>query len=408
MINKDFFAALGDLEKEKGIDKEFILSALETALTSAYKKNFGEAANVEVKVDPDESRIAIYSYKTVVEEVEDAGKEISLEEARIENPDCCVGDKIYPYKTVVKTVEDPEKEISLKDARLEKKTYNVGDKYKVEIVPRNFGRIAAQAAKQIVTQAIREAERNVTYAKYSDRENELILGTVGRINAEDGTIYVEIGIDQEGMLRQPDQNPLEHYRIGDRIRVYIKCVRESPRGVSIILSRTHVGFIRKLFEQEVPEIRAGIVEIKNIVREPGYRTKIAVWSNDPDIDAVGACVGNRGTRVNAIVNEIGGEKVDIIAYSDDILDYIARALSPAKVLMVQANEETRESKVIVSDEKLSLAIGKEGQNARLAARLTGWKIDVKSMSAAIRSGLIEPVNRDEDGGAYESGSEDIR
>lgn len=354
MTNKDFFAALDDLEKEKGIDKELVLSALETALTSAYKKNFGEATDVVVKAEPDKSKLTIYAYKTVVE-----------------------------------NVEDPEKEISLEDARQEKKSYCVGDRYIIEIVPKDFGRIAAQAAKQIVTQAIREAERNITYSKYSDRENELILGTVSRIDAEDGTIFVEIGRDQEGRLLPADQNPLEHYKIGDRIRVLIKRVREGSRGVMILLSRTNVGFVKKLFEQEVPEIRGGIVEIKNIVREPGYRTKIAVWSNDPDVDAVGACVGNRGSRVNAIVNEMGGEKVDVIAYSDDILDYIARALSPAKVLMVQANEETKESKVIVADDKLSLAIGKDGQNARLAARLTGWKIDVKSMSKAISEGLLE-------------------
>lgn len=356
MINKDFFAALNDLERERGIDKEIIMTALESALTSACKKQYGEATNVAVKLNPEKNTIKLYSYKTVVEEV-----------------------------------SDPEKEISLEEAREKKKSYKAGDTVETEINPKEFGRIAAQTAKQVVIQAMREAERSNAFSQYSERENELIIGVVNRINPDDGTIYVEIGKNQmEGILLASDQNPNEKFAPGDRIKVLVKRVRETAKGgLQIYLSRSTPAFVVKLFEIEVPEIRAGIVSIRNIVREAGYRTKIAVYCEDADIDPVGACVGNKGARVNAIINELGGEKVDIIAYSDDILDYIARALNPAKVLMVQANEETKEAKVIVPDDKLSLAIGKYGQNARLAARLTNWKIDVKSYSGAKAIGLLD-------------------
>lgn len=354
ITNKDFFVALEDLEKEKGIDSGVFLSALETALTVACKKNFGEAADVSVKLNPEKATIRIIMYKTVVEVVEDADKEISLE-----------------------------------DAQLIKKSYQIGDQVSTEINPRNFGRIAAQTAKQVVMNHLHQAEKDITYNQYVEKENELLVGVVSRVK-EDGTLFVEIGKNQmEGALLTSDQIPGERFNPGDRIKVLVKKVKDNTKGTQVMLSRSSYNFIKRLFENEVPEIRAGIVIIKSIVREAGFRTKMAVYSTDPDIDAVGACVGNKGGRVNAIVSEISGEKIDIIPWSNDILDFIARSLSPAKVLMVQADEDTKEAKVIVPDDKLSLAIGKEGQNARLAARLTGWKIDVKSYSVALQSGLFD-------------------
>ena len=297
----------------------------------------------------------------------------------------------------METVEDPEKEISLEEAREIKKSYKVGDRVVTKIAPKEFGRIAAQTAKQVVMQTLREAERSMTYSQYADKENDLIVGVVSRIK-DDGTIFVEIGKNQmEGMLLPADQVPGEKFAVGDRIKVLIKKVKDAGKGPQVLLSRSSFAFIRKLLENEIPEIRAGIVEIKSIVREAGFRAKIAVYSKDADVDAVGACVGNKGVRINAVVSEIGGEKIDVIPWSEDILDFIARSLSPAQVLMVQANEDTKEAKVIVPDDKLSLAIGKEGQNARLAARLTGWKIDVKSYSAAMQSGLLDAESTEDDG-----------
>ena len=362
MINKDFFAALDDLEREKGIDKSVFVTALENALSFACKKNFGEAMNVELKLNPEKGGIEVCAYKNIVE-----------------------------------TVEDPEKEISLEEAREIKKSYKVGDRVVTKIAPKEFGRIAAQTAKQVVMQTLREAERSMTYSQYADKENDLIVGVVSRIK-DDGTIFVEIGKNQmEGMLLPADQVPGEKFAVGDRIKVLIKKVKDAGKGPQVLLSRSSFAFIRKLLENEIPEIRAGIVEIKSIVREAGFRTKIAVYSKDADVDAVGACVGNKGVRINAVVSEIGGEKIDVIPWSEDILDFIARSLSPAQVLMVQANEDTKEAKVIVPDDKLSLAIGKEGQNARLAARLTGWKIDVKSYSDAMQSGLLDAESTEDDG-----------
>ena len=338
MTSKDFFLALDELEKEKGISKEKVIESLETALAIACKKNFGEASRVVVKTNPEKFSIRVFISKTVVEEV-----------------------------------VEPESQISLDDAREIKKSYKLGDEVLTELDPRTFGRIAAQNARQVIINSLHQAEKDVTYNQFADKESELIVGVVSRVK-EDGTIYVEIGKNQmEGVLTVQEQIPGEKFQAGDRIKVLVKRVRDSVGGTQVMLSRANYMFIKRLFENEVPEIRAEIVQIKNIVREAGFRTKMAVYSTDPDIDAVGACVGNKGARVNAIVSEIGGEKIDIIPWSSDILDYIARALSPAKVLIVQADEDKKEAKVIVPDEKLSLAIGKEGQNARLAARLTGWK-----------------------------------
>ena len=362
MTSKDFFLALDELEKEKGISKEKVIESLETALAIACKKNFGEASRVVVKTNPEKFSIRVFISKTVVEEV-----------------------------------VEPESQISLDDAREIKKSYKLGDEVLTELDPRTFGRIAAQNARQVIINSLHQAEKDVTYNQFADKESELIVGVVSRVK-EDGTIYVEIGKNQmEGVLTVQEQIPGEKFQAGDRIKVLVKRVRDSVGGTQVMLSRANYMFIKRLFENEVPEIRAEIVQIKNIVREAGFRTKMAVYSTDPDIDAVGACVGNKGARVNAIVSEIGGEKIDIIPWSSDILDYIARALSPAKVLIVQADEDKKEAKVIVSDEKLSLAIGKEGQNARLAARLTGWKIDVKSYTAAMQSGMFDDIHENEEG-----------
>ncbi len=355
MISKDFFLALDDLEREKGISKEVFIQALENALTFACKKHFGEATNVEVKLNPEKATIKVYSYKNIVD-----------------------------------TVEDPDKEISLEEAREIKKSYELGDKVAKEIAPKEFSRIAAQTAKQVIMQTLKEIEKNQIYDQYSEKENEMLIGVVSRVK-DDGTVYVEIGKNQmEGVLMPADQIPGEKFKFGDKIKVYLKRVKDGTKGVQVVLSRTCTGFVKRLFESEVPEIRAGIVVIKSIAREAGYRTKIAVYSTDPDIDAVGACVGAKGVRINAISNnELNGEKIDVIPWSEDSLDFIASALSPAKVYMVQGSEESKEAKVIVPDDKLSLAIGREGQNARLAARLTNWKIDVKSYSNAVKLGLIE-------------------
>ena len=354
MTSKEFFLALDELEREKGIAKEKVIESLETALAIACKKNFGEASNVVVKTNPEKFTIRAYISKIAVE-----------------------------------TVETPEKEIALEDARLIKKSYKLGDEVLTEIDPRTFGRIAAQNARQVIMNSLHQAEKDVTYSQFADKESELIVGIVTRIK-EDGTVYVEVGKSgTEGVLSVSEQIPGEKYHPGDRIKVLVKRVRDSVGGTQVILSRASYVFIKRLFESEVPEIRADIVQIKSIVREAGFRTKMAVYSTDPEVDPVGACVGNKGARVNAIVSEIGGEKIDIIPWSNDALDYIRCALSPAKVLIVQVNEETKEAKVIVPDEKLSLAIGKEGQNARLAARLTGWKIDVKPYSAALASGMFD-------------------
>lgn len=354
MISKEFFLALDELEEEKGISKEKVIESLETALTIACKRNYGEASNIVVKINPEKFTI-----------------------------------KIYICKTVVETVATPEKEISLEDAQAIKKSYKIGDEVLTEINPHNFSRIATQNAAQVIKNNLHQVEKDATYNKYINKENELMLGIVSRIK-EDGTIYVEIGRNQmEGVLTVQEQIPGEKFYVGDKIKVLVKRVRDSVNGTQVILSRASYMFIKRLFENEVPEIRADIVQIKSIVREAGFRTKMAVYSTDPEVDAIGACVGNKGVRVNAIVAEVGGEKIDIIPWSSDILDYIARALSPAKVLIVQADEETKEAKVVVPDEKLSLAIGKEGQNARLAARLTGWKIDVKSYTAALNSGMFD-------------------
>ncbi len=345
MINsKDFFLALDQLEKEKKIDKEFFISALESALVSAYKKNFGEARSAEVKLNPEKGTIKVYAYKTIVDEV-----------------------------------EDPDKQISLEEAKQIKSSYKVGDIIAEEVTPKNFGRIAAQTAKQVVMQRLREAERENLSTELNSKGDQLTTAIVRRKDATN--VYVELsGTETEGVLGEKDIIPGEKLEIGQHIKVHIKRVRDNGYGAEVQVSRTTPVFVRKLFELEVPELVSGDVEIKSIAREAGNRTKISVTSKDPNIDAVGTFVGPRGSRINAVLDELGGEKIDIVRYDDDVFEYIANALSPAEVISVEINQEAKSSKVIVPDNKLSLAIGKEGCNVRLAARLTGWKIDVKSES----------------------------
>ena len=346
MVNKDFFLALEELEAQKGINKEYFIEALESALTSAYKKNFGEGKNALVKLNPDSNTIKVYSYKVVVEEV-----------------------------------TDPDKEMCLRDAKLIKKSAKIGDEIdKTEVTPKNFGRIAAQTAKQVVMQRLREAERVKIMGEINTKQDELITVVVRRVEGDN--VYCDLGITEcEGVLGVKDRIPNEKLAINSRVKVYVKSIRESFNMPYVQLSRTNVGFVKKLFELEVPEIVNGEVIIHNIVREAGYRTKIAVYSPNPNLDAIGACVGNKGMRVSAIIDELKGEKVDIVQYSENPAEFITGALSPATILHIELNYNDKTSLVIVPDDKLSLAIGKNGQNVRLAARLTGWKIDVKAKSA---------------------------
>ena len=345
MINKDFFQALDDLETEKKINKEKFIETLEVALSSAYKKMYGEAKSAFVKLNPEKFTIKIYSYKTVVNEV-----------------------------------EDPDKEISLEEARLIKKSYKVGDEVTTEESTKDFGRIAAQTAKQVVMQKLKEMQKDMAVSEISEKEDELLTTIVKRI--DNGTVYVSItGSHIEGIMLPSDQIPGETYVIGQRLKVYVKKIKDSFKGPQIQVTRSNIGFVRKLFELEIPEIASEDVKIKNIARDPGNRSKVAVYTDRPNLDPLGACVGNHGTRINTIVSELNGEKIDLVLYCEDPLEYIARALSPAKVLSVETNESLNASRVIVPDDKLSLAIGRGGQNVRLAARLTGWKIEVKPESS---------------------------
>ncbi|MCL2540663.1 MAG: transcription termination factor NusA [Firmicutes bacterium] len=359
MINsKDFFIALDLLEKEKKINKEYFIESLEAALASAYKKMFGEAKSAMVKVNAEKNTI-----------------------------------KVYAYKTVVAEVEDPDKQISLEEARELKASYNLGDIIMEEVTPKSFGRIAAQTAKQVVMQRLREAERAMVSSELSDKGDTLTTGIIRRI--ENNVAYLEVGgIDVEGVMNEGDQIPNERYKEGDRLRIYVKRVKETSYGPQVQVSRSNLGFVKKLFELEIPEIESGEIVIKNIVREAGYRTKIAVYTENAQLDPVGACIGNKGARVNAIIAELNGEKIDIVPYSEDAFEFIAAALSPAKVMSVEINETAKTSRVVVPDDKLSLAIGKDGQNVRLAARLTGWKIDVKPASKSDIAETPAPAEAD--------------
>jgi N utilization substance protein A len=341
-MNTEFIKALEDIEKEKGVSKAVLLEALEAALISAYKKNFGSSQNVEVIIDPETGEVQVYALKEVTEDVYDNLLEVSLEDAQAADP-----------------------------------KLGLGDFLRFEVTPKDFGRIAAQNAKQVVVQRIREAERDGIFNEYASRENEMITGVVQRVTRNN--VLVNLG-KTEGVLLPAEQMPMEAYSQGDRIKCFILEVKRTSKGPQIILSRTHPGLVKRLFELEVPEIEEGIVEIYGVAREAGSRTKLAVYNIEENIDPVGACVGEKGTRVKAIVEELSGEKIDIIEWSNDDQVFISNALSPSKVVSVSLNEEEKAALVVVPDYQLSLAIGKEGQNARLAAKLTGWKIDIKSES----------------------------
>ncbi len=351
-MNSDFMEALSTLEKEKGISKEVILEAIEAALISGYKRNFNQAQNVRVDINRESGDIRVFARKTVVEEVFDTRLEISEEAAKELNAN-----------------------------------FEVDDVVEIEVTPKNFGRIAAQTAKQVVTQRVREAERGIIYSDFIDREEDIMTGIVQRQDSR--FIYVDLG-KVEAILPVNEQMPNENYRHNDRIKAFITKVEKTTKGPQIMISRTHPGLLKRLFELEVPEIYDGTVEIKSVAREAGDRSKIAVHADNPEVDPVGACVGPKGQRVQTIVNELKGEKIDIVRWSEDPVEYVANALSPSKVVQVQVNEEEKMTRVIVPDYQLSLAIGKRGQNARLAAKLTGWKIDIKSESEAEELGLLDP------------------
>lgn len=347
-MKQEFIGALKEIVKDKGISEDLLFTTIEDALVAAYKKNYAgptsSAQNVKVTIDRETGEIHVYSQKVVVEEVFDNVTEIGLEEAQ----------EIKP-------------------------TYDLDDVVDFEVTPKNFGRVAAQLAKGVVTQRIREAERSIIYGEYKEKEYDIITGTV--LREDKGNVFVNIG-KLETAIGPNEQIPREKYKFNEKIKLYVVEVKNTSKGAQIIVSRTHPGLVKRLFELEVPEIYEGVVEIKSISREAGSRSKIAVVSHDENVDPMGACVGPKGARVQNIVNELKGEKIDIIKWSKNPEEFIENSLSPAKVLSVTVDEDKKSAKVIVDDSQLSLAIGKEGQNVRLAAKLTNWKIDIKSKSQA--------------------------
>jgi len=341
MVNKEFFEALRILEQERGISQERMIAMLEAGLTAAFKKHLGEAKLSQVKLNPEKHTIKFYSGKMIVE-----------------------------------TVEDPDKEITLADAKEIKKSYKLGEIVWKEENPKNFNRIAVQTAKQVVVQNIKEIEKQAISSDIAEKEGKLIVANVRRTDGEN--IYLEIGgTTLEGLLTKRDCLPEDNFRIGDKIKVFVRHIRDDYRGAVIQVTRSNPAFVKKLLEIEVPEIANGDIEIVNIVREAGLRTKVAVKTNIQGLDAVGACIGNKGMRINTIINELHGEKIDIINYSDDAREFIIAALSPATVNEVFADTNAQTAQVLVPENKLSLAIGKGGHNVRLAAKLTGYKLDVK-------------------------------
>lgn len=339
--NKELILALEELEKERGIKKAYLLESIETALVTAYKRNFDSLENVKVLMDEKTGATHIYSLKEIKEEVENKETEITIEEAQKINPD-------------------------LKE----------GDVLETEIIPRNFGRIAAQTAKQVIIQKIREAEREIIYTEFNDRKGEIVSGIIQK--ADRNIVVMDLG-KLEGIMLTKEQIPTEKYEVNDKIKGLVLDVEKGAKGAPhVIVSRSHPDFVRKLLEFEIPEIYEGVIEIKSVSRDAGDRSKVAVYSPDPNIDPVGSCVGQRGVRIQNVINELNGEKIDVIEWNEDPSIYIASALLPAQILAVDIKEEERFAQVIVPDNQLSLAIGKSGQNARLAARLTNWKIDIKS------------------------------
>lgn len=356
--NKELIQALDELEKEKGIQKSYMIEAIETALVTAYKRNFDSAENVKVVMDNQTGEAHIYSVKEIVEAVEDSKLQIKIEEA----------------KKISKKAE-------------------IGETIDVELVPKNFGRIAAQTAKQVIIQKLREAERDVIYAEYNDRKGEIVSGIIQK--ADTGIVIMDLG-KLEGIMPKKEQIPTEHYKVNDKIKGYVLDVVKGTKGVpQVIVSRAAGDFVRKLFEFEIPEIYEGVIEIKSVSRDPGSRCKVAVYSVNENIDPVGSCVGQKGIRIQNIINELNGEKIDVIEWDPDPAIYISSALLPAKVMAVDIKEEEKFAQVIVPDDQLSLAIGKAGQNARLAAKLTNWKIDIKS-ETQFRQMLEELQNSEEE------------
>jgi N utilization substance protein A len=364
----DFVQALREIEKEKEIPLETLSRIIEDALVSAYRKHYGAMGEIHVEIEMDESRAAVYTRKEVVQQVENSHLQLSIEEARK------LDDEIQ-----------------------------VGDVLDIEVTPEDFGRIAAQTAKQVVVQRIREAERDILFDEFNNRSGEIITGVVAR--TEGRTIYINLG-KIEGVLPPSEQMPTDHFppHVGERLKLFIVEVKKTTKTPHVLLSRSHPGLLRKLFELEVPEIAEGVVEIKSVAREAGHRSKVAVASKQENVDPVGACVGHRGIRVQAVVDELRGEKIDIVRWGEEPSRYLASALSPARINEVRLEEESRSATVIVPDTQQSLAIGKEGQNVRLAARLTGWRIDIRSESQMRELDAVEqPEFYEESGEIEESG-----
>ena len=356
--SKELIKAMDELEKEKGIKKDVLIESIETALITAYKRNF-DSNNENAKVVMDKETGETH---------------------------------LYIEKEVVKKVEDDKLQISLEDAKKVSKKLEIGDTAQVEIVPRNFGRIAAQTAKQVIVQKIREVSREVLFGEFSEKKGEIVSGIIQK--ADGGVVILDLG-KLEGVMVQKEQVPTETYRVNDKIRAYILDVEKGLKGApQVMISRAHTDFVRKLFELEIPEIYEGVIEIKSISRDPGSRSKIAVYSPNENIDPVGSCVGQKGIRIQNIINELNGEKIDVIEWNEDPSIYISAALLPAKVLAVDIKEDEKFAQVIVPDDQLSLAIGKSGQNARLAAKLTNWKIDIKSESQFRK--MIEEMQNSEE------------
>ena len=355
--NKELILALEELEKEKGIKKEYLLESIETALVTAYKRNFDSLENVKVDIDKKTGATHVYSLKEVVKKVESEETQIKVKDAQKINPD-------------------------LKE----------GDFLETEIIPRNFGRIAAQTAKQVIIQKLRELEREIIFTEFNDRKGEIVSGLVQK--ADKNIVVMDLG-KLEGVMPAKEQIPTEHYKVNDKIKGYVLDVEKGAKGApQVIVSRSHPDFVRKLLEFEIPEIYEGVIEIKSVSRDPGNRSKVAVYSPDPNIDPVGSCVGQKGVRIQNVINELNGEKIDVIEWNEDPSIYIAAALLPAQILAVDIKEEEKFAQVIVPDDQLSLAIGKAGQNARLAARLTNWKIDIKS-ETQFREMLMNSQNEEQ-------------
>ncbi|MBR3254834.1 MAG: transcription termination/antitermination protein NusA [Clostridia bacterium] len=367
--NKELILSLEDLEKERGIKKEYVLEAIETALVTAYKRNFDSLENVKVEMDRKTGATHIYS-----------------------------------IKDVVKKVGDEVQEISLKDAQKINKDLKVGDKVEIEIVPKNFGRIAAQTAKQVIIQKLREVERDIIYTEFNDRKGEIVSGLIQK--ADKNIVILDLG-KLEGVMPTKEQIPTEVYKVNDKIKGYVLNVERGAKGApQVLVSRSHPDFVRKLLEFEIPEIYEGVIEIKSVSRDPGFRSKVAVYSPDPNIDPVGSCVGQKGVRIQNVINELNGEKIDVIEWNEDPAIYISASLLPAKILAVDIKEEEKFAQVIVPDDQLSLAIGKSGQNARLAARLTNWKIDIKSESQFRQ--MLEDAQNQEDSAENDENSEEVQ